>query len=259
MTTLPKVLFENSGMLVSSPNRIWVHNDSGDSAKLYLIDTLGNILRSILVENATNTDWEDITQDRKGNVFIGDFGNNNNRRKNLKIYKIPHPDLVTGNTVRAEIIQFHYPQQTAFPPIPSEQKYDAEALIYHQDFLYIFTKDRTVPHIGQTLMYQIPARAGTYPAILLDSFYTKQISFAFEITAAAISPDNQQLALLCSDRVFLFSNFEKNHFFRGVQQTILLPTVTQKEALDFIDNQSLYFSNERSWLGAAQLDRILLR
>ena len=90
--TMPSSLAENSGMLISNSNRIWLHNDSGDSAKLYLIDTLGTILRTVLVQNVIATDWEDITQDNQGNVYIGDFGNNLNNRQNLRFYKIPHPD-----------------------------------------------------------------------------------------------------------------------------------------------------------------------
>jgi sugar lactone lactonase YvrE len=30
------------------------------------------------VENAENNDWEDITKDIHGNIYVGDFGNNDN-------------------------------------------------------------------------------------------------------------------------------------------------------------------------------------
>lgn len=253
---MPSSLVENSGMLVSSPDRIWLHNDSGDGAKLYLIDTFGNILRTVLVQNASNLDWEDITQDRMGNVYIGDFGNNNNDRQNLKIYKIPHPDSVVGTTTQASVIHFYYPEQTAFPPAATAQQYDAEALIYYQDSLYIFTKDRTVPHLAQTLLYQIPADTGYHAAVLLDSFQTNQISYIFEVTAAAISPNNQQVALLGANRIWLFYGYSGNRFFQGTQQTILLQSTTQKEALDFVDSTQLYFSNESSFLGAALLSKL---
>jgi hypothetical protein len=258
ISNLPSPLSENSGMLVSNENAIWLHNDGGDSAKLYLIDTFGTILKTILVNNVTNADWEDITHDNQGRVYIGEFGNNNNSRQDLKIYRIPHPDSITGNTVVAETIEYYYPEQTAFPPVNSEKKYDTEAVIHFQDSLYLFTKDRTSPHQGYTWMYQISADTGTHAAILLDSFQTNQISYIFEVTAAAMSPNQEQLALLGANTVWWFTDFTGNHFFDGTVQTVSLNSTTQKEALDFVDNERLYFSNETSIFGSAELGELNL-
>lgn len=258
ISTLPNSLAENSGMLVSNENAIWLHNDSGDSAKLYLIDTFGTVQRTILVQNVSNIDWEDITYDNQGRVYIGDFGNNNNSRQDLKVYRIPHPDSIIGHTVVAEIIEYYYPEQTAFPPANSEKKYDTEAVVYFQDSLYFFTKDRTSPHQGYTWLYQIPADTGSHAAVLLDSFQTNQISYIFEVTGAAMSPNQEQLALLGANRIWWFTDFSGNRFFDGMVQTISLNSTSQKEALDFVDNQRLYFSNESSILGAAQLGELNL-
>jgi hypothetical protein len=256
ISNLPSTLSENSGMLVSNENAIWLHNDGGDSAKLYLVDTFGTILKTILINNVTNIDWEDITNDNQGRVYIGEFGNNNNSRQNLKVYRIPHPDSISGNTVAAETIEYYYPEQTAFPPPNSEKKYDTEAVIHFQDSLYFFTKDRTSPHQGYTWLYQIPADTGTHAAILLDSFQTNQISYIFEVTGAALSPNQEQLALLGANTVWWFTNFSGNRFFDGTMQTISLNSTTQKEALDFVDNERLYFSNETSVFGGAQLGEL---
>lgn len=258
ISSLPSTLSENSGMLISHENAIWLHNDGGDSAKLYLIDTFGTVLKTILIHNVTNIDWEDITYDNQGRVYIGEFGNNNNSRQNLKVYRIPHPDSITGNTVAAETIEYHYPEQTAFPPIDREKKYDTEAMIHFQDSLYLFTKDRTSPHQGYTWLYQISADTGAHAAILLDSFQTNQISYIFEVTGAAMSPNQEQLALLGANTVWWFTGFTGNRFFDGMVQTISLQSTTQKEALDFVDNERLYFSNETSFLGGASLGELNL-
>lgn len=254
--TLPSVLAENSGMVVSTANRIWLHNDGGNPAKLYLIDTTGVIQKEITIQNATNIDWEDMTTDHQGNLYLGDIGNNNNSRQNLKIYKLPHPDSVQGTVVNATIIHYSYEDQTQFPPANSNQKYDAEAMIYYQDSLYIFTKDRTNPHLGYTWLYQLPADTGTHVAILMDSFHTQQMSFVFEITAAAIS--NQQLALLGAGHVWLFKNIIGNQFFNGTLEHITLNSFSQREAMDFVTNNRLYISNESSILGTAKLMELQL-
>ncbi|MDP5028761.1 MAG: hypothetical protein NWQ14_11100 [Flavobacterium sp.] len=56
-------LDETSGLLFYN-NSIITFNDSGGDANLYEINsTTGNILRTVSITNATNVDWEDITQD----------------------------------------------------------------------------------------------------------------------------------------------------------------------------------------------------
>ncbi|MBL4650305.1 MAG: T9SS type A sorting domain-containing protein, partial [Aureispira sp.] len=84
------------------------------------------------------------------------------------------------------------------------------------------------------------------------------ISYIFEITGAAMSPNQEQLALLGANTVWWFTGFTGNHFFDGMVQTISLNSTTQKEALDFVDNQRLYFSNESSFLGSAALGELNL-
>ena len=85
---LPNSISETSGLLFYN-GKLITHNDSGDAANLYELDTIrGNITRTITISNATNSDWEDITQDDT-HIYIGDFGNNSNgNRQDLKIYKI---------------------------------------------------------------------------------------------------------------------------------------------------------------------------
>ena len=56
-------------------------------------------IKKVVVVNAENNDWEDLTADDKGNLYIGDFGNNHNKRKNLSILKIKSKDLKNKNKV----------------------------------------------------------------------------------------------------------------------------------------------------------------
>lgn len=252
---MPSTLAENSGLIVTPQGRLWLHNDSGDSAKLYEIDTFGVVQQTVLVSGVQAVDWEDMTQDAQGRVYVGDFGNNSNNRQDLVVYRLPSLDSLTTTTTTAAAIRFYYPEQTAYPPANVALKYDAEALIHHNDSLYIFTKDRTNPHLGYTWLYRIPADTGYHAAQLLDSFNTQQINVIFEVTAAALSPDGQRLALLGATRLWLFSNFTNGRFFDGNVQVINY-SISQKEAVDFVNNQLLYIGNESSILGAAQLNAL---
>jgi hypothetical protein len=83
--SLTNILNESSGITFIAPNRLYTHDDSSGNNEIYEIDTLGNLIRTININNANNTDWEDITKDNLNNIYIGNFGNNDNDRTNLKI------------------------------------------------------------------------------------------------------------------------------------------------------------------------------
>ena len=81
-------LNETSGIVGSRslPGTLWVHNDSGDSARFFAIGTTGALQGQFSLQNATATDWEDIAIGPKsggGNyLYLGDIGDNSaNRRK----------------------------------------------------------------------------------------------------------------------------------------------------------------------------------
>lgn len=245
---LPEKVAETSGIEITGPNQIWSLNDSGGEPELYLCDTLGNLLRTVRVENAKNHDWEDLTRDKTGNFYIGDTGNNNNDRKNLCIYKITNPQNATNDTVEAQKIEFTWEDQSEFPPSPENMNFDCEAIIWFQHQIYLFSKNRSFP--VRTTVYRIPDQPGTYVARKLGSFETGAGStdegelFSYWITSAAISPDGNKLALLSQDRVWLFFNFNGDNFFDGQHRLYELESATQKEAVCFCGNKQLYLSDE---------------
>jgi hypothetical protein len=154
-SNLPKTLKEISGIEFINDSILVAHNDGGNSANLYLLNIHGKILDSVYVCNAKNTDWEDITKDNNGNLYIADIGNNNNRRKKLRILKISISSLLKNDSVEAKIYSFQYPDQELFPPPNNEFYYDAESICYHDNYLWIFTKCRTIPFDGKSKIYRI--------------------------------------------------------------------------------------------------------
>ncbi|WP_243389575.1 hypothetical protein [Flavobacterium cyanobacteriorum] len=70
-------------------NALWAIEDSGNKNILYRLSDAGEITAQIAIA-CKNKDWEDITSDTEGNLYIGDFGNNDNDRDDLAIYKIGH-------------------------------------------------------------------------------------------------------------------------------------------------------------------------
>jgi len=145
---LPKKLKENSGIVSYSNETAWFIEDNGNSDNIYKTDFKGNIIQQFDIKNAKNIDWEDLTKDELGNLYIGDFGNNDNDRKNLVIYKASNPELQKGEKISVEKIKFFYPEQQEFPPKRNELFYDAEAFFHFDEHLYIFTKNRATPFTG---------------------------------------------------------------------------------------------------------------
>lgn len=245
---MPGVLEENSGLVWDTEHKtFWTHNDSGGRPRLFEVDTTGKIVKEVLISNAQNVDWEELALDRESNtLFIGDFGNNHNRRKDLAIYYLPLP-RIEGSSTTAKKISFTYPDQLNFPPKAEKKTFDMEAMIYWNDSLYLFSKNRTDPYSGFTKMYRVPASEGSYVAELVDSFATGGSYFMAQwITAADISPDGFKIALLNNDHIWLFENFKAPYFLRGEATQYSFKKATQKEAISFRNNQVLYISEEKS-------------
>jgi len=248
ITKLPSIVNETSGIEGIGVDAIWTLNDSGGEAELYLCDTLGNLNRTLKITNAHNKDWEDIARDDKGNLYIGDIGNNQNKRKHLTIYKIANPDENNEKNTMAKIITFSFEDQKKFPPSKKNLNFDCEAMFWKNGYIYLFSKHRTYP--SATNLYRIPAKEGNYSAKKLGTFYTGKKSGKMEnihkhwIAASDISPDGQRVCLINGKTLWVFYDFKDDDYFNGQCLEIDLGENTQKEAVCFITNDLLYITDE---------------
>ncbi len=245
ITDLPKRLNENSGIVSFNNESAWLVEDGGNKNEIYKTNFKGEIVKKLSVKKAENIDWEDLAKDNLGNIYIGDIGNNENKRKNLVVYKIPNPEVEKGNKIKAEAISFYYPEQTKFPPKKKGLYYDAEALFYQNKNLYIITKNRANPFNGEALVYKIPAKKGKHAAQLIDTFKMCSDWNYCQITSADISPDGKKLVLLSYGRLYVITNFTEDNFSKGKMETIDLQTNSQLESICFIDNTKLLLSDEK--------------
>ncbi|MBB1371864.1 hypothetical protein [Pseudoalteromonas sp. SR45-4] len=245
MISVDPRLKEVSGIEYDKHKRLWAINDSGDEPKLYRLNDDGSIAKEILVTNAENIDWEDMTQNKFGHFFLGDFGNNTNERRWLTIYKIENPIDIKTDTTEAEIIKFTYPELDGTPVAPDNRNYDLEAFVALGRHLYLFTKNRTEPFDGITNVYKVGDHAANFNAELIDSFKTcTTMEKLCWITSAALSPDRKKIVLLDSTSLWLFENFKRDKFFSGDVSRIDLGIVTQKEAVTFYDDNTIVFTDE---------------
>jgi len=100
---------EISGV-VAIGERLWVHNDSGDSGKIHALDRTGTPLGFITVEGSL-VDLEDLAigpgPDGEPWMFFGDIGDNLRARIDVTIYSFPVPDP-DGSAISATVDKLVY-------------------------------------------------------------------------------------------------------------------------------------------------------
>ncbi len=166
ITSLDKVISETSGV-INFDGRIITHNDSGGEPALYEIDiTSGKINKTVVIKNAQNVDWEDITQDDH-HIYICDIGNNSNKRLDQTIYKIDKSDYLNSKEVIAEKIKISYKEQTNFAKSNKETNFDAEAVVSIGNNLFLFTKNWGDL---KTSVYKVPKEKGIYKLKTIGSY-----------------------------------------------------------------------------------------
>src|SRR6218665_351702 len=240
VASLPKQLQEISGLAFIDDSTMVAHNDSGDSAQIYLLSTKAKLVNTCVLTISKNVDYEDITTDGKGTLFLADIGNNANNRKNLTIYRISSAGLRSKSSVSCSKITFSYPEQKAFPPAKNQLYYDAECITYYKDSLYIFTKCRTEPFDGICKVYSLPTKAGTYKAKLSYSLKIgKRDWYRDAITGGEFHGD--LLYLITYNRIIKYKVEKRKAIFQ--KQYGL--GISQKEALAVDKKGLIYIADEK--------------
>lgn len=245
---LPKSLDEVSGM-VHLDDAIWVIQDSGNKEEIYKLSTEGKILKTLKIKAAKNHDWEALTADDEGNLYIGDFGNNKNNREDLAIYKISKDDLDKEDKENVSVeytLSFTYEDQDKFPPKKHDLFYDCESFIYHEGSFYLFTKNRSKGFDGTSNIYILENKEGKQVAKLISKYVTCDSFTSCSITDAALSPDKNKLALISNKRMWIFTDFKNADFTKGTVKEILFQTYTQREGVTFKNNNTLFITDEKT-------------
>ena len=191
-------LTEISGIAGSrlNPGLLWVHNDSGDTARIFGLDAQGITRATYRLESASAIDWEDIAVGRgpvasMTYIYVGDIGDNNSMRSEIVVYRVAEPvvDLagsVSGSLSGVDAIRLRYP----------DGAHNAEALFVDPvtGDIVVITKSFSG---GAQKAYRVSGL--TNPGVVTTMEYLATITTAPSafgaITGADISPNGLQLAL----------------------------------------------------------------
>jgi len=241
----PSNLSEVSGIDRDGIGNLWAIEDNGNKDILYQITPEGKPVKKLRIENAKNRDWEDLSISSTGTVYIGDFGNNANDRKDLRVYRIPRQEL-KKKSPKAEKIKFAYPEQKKFPPKKSDALFDCEGFFHWQGYLYLFTKNRSRPYSGKTLVYRIPDKKGSYEAEFLGEFVLCKDQDHCSVTGADISDDGKTIVVIGYGFIYVLTEFNLNDFSNPKIEIIDLKYETQIESVCFSGEKTVLIADEQS-------------
>lgn len=246
---------ESSGIAASKcqKNVLWTHNDSGDEAFVFAINTSGESLGTWKVPNAENIDWEDIAayKDAKGKcfVYIGEIGDNKTKRAEHAIYRVPEP-LVNRETsvssrkeplttVDADVIRFTYPDYIQ----------DAETLMVHPKTGYIYVVTKRVS--GPAGIYRIKPefnKTETQKAERIGELSVPAIPNGF-LTGGDISSDGRRMIICDYTQAYEYVLPDGERDFEQIWKQLVEPIDLGKrkggEAICYsIDASSIFATSE---------------
>ncbi len=253
ITPLDTSLNETSALLEVDGDW-WTILDSGNPHALYSIDlATGDILRTVTVTNAVNTDWEALASDADW-LYIGDVGNNSGSRTDLRVYRVPLSPLLDPDitSVEADTIRFAYALQSDFTPAYNNTDWDCEAMVAADDSLFLFSKNRVS---GTCYLYALPATPGDHLAERRDTLDAQGL-----ITGASIDTAHGAIALVgYSNGVYLpfiwrLADYSGHDFFQGTtRRHDLAIGITQMEGIAWNGPFQLYMTSEQNSPDVARL------
>ena len=254
-----EALAEISGIVKSTLGDFyWVHNDSGDEARLYAIDADARVLRppftgvpeadwpGHVIDGAWNFDWEDIAL-ADGVLYIADVGNNGNARRDLGVYVVNEPDPLAIPRMRTlNFLPVRYPDQESHPA--KLWHFDCEAVFVADDKLYFITKHRRPGEIGGfeagAKLYRLDTAFTDRENVLTLVGTREDVLLA---TGADLSPDGSRLAVSTYDALWIFDRpLQGDNWLAGTAWRLDLDrrVAKQLEAVAWDDAQTLRLVNE---------------
>ena len=218
---------ESSGLAASSFDAsVYTHNDSGDSARFFRVDSHGDTVAVYTLRGATNVDWEDMatSTDAAGNrlLYLADIGDNARNRKEIEVYEVDEP-RGPGGDVPWVRYRFAYP----------DGAHDAEALLVdpRSHRLYIATKSL----VSNGELYAAPATLNKTSVNMLAPVR----SVPPMTTSADFAPDGSHIVLLTYFGASWADGID------GTLHPFRVPLQRQNEAIAFtVDGSGLLVGSE---------------
>ena len=242
---------EASGIARSQryPDVFWVTNDDGPSV-LYAIDGTGKHLGRVKIKDASNRDWEDLASfslDGTPYLIAADIGDNDGKRKDVRIYVIEEPEAGDEKVDYAWRVEFTYPEgprdaESVAVDVENRRilvltKRDVPAVLYSLPLQPGSKKRRNAGRLGAVASLPQPTRRDLEYASRLNTWH-------WQPTAMDISNDNTQAVVLTYGGVFLYRRKAGEDWIEAMQQPPFVISRTrnrQAESVTFSDDGSAVY------------------
>jgi len=244
------VLNEASGIDLSIQNKqvLWSHNDSGNKAEIYALNTEGQLLSTLTLKGVQNRDWEDIAVAKDplsdiSFIYIADIGDNNAKYKSIYVYRLKEPqltgkdDILQSNEIKT--IEINY----------EDGPRDAEAIFLEPNTGDIYLISKREEQVG---LYRI-----AYPFNFMDKNIARRIASLplTWVTAADLSSNGKQLLVKTYTGIYKYKtklDDKKNITLSKEAKTMPYITEPQGEALCWDAKNKGYYTLSESARGITQ-------
>ncbi len=137
-TLTDPALREISGLVASRrhPGIFWAVADSNNPPLLFALRADGRLVATFRV-GVANVDWEDVATDDRGNLYIGEIGNNGGRLPLRSIYRVAEPDPAAPTNRPLPVAESSFYRFDA-------DRFDAEALFIRDGEAIVVAKGRDI-------------------------------------------------------------------------------------------------------------------
>lgn len=144
----------------------WLHNDSGDRARLIAVDAAGRARAELGLRGVVAVDWEDLAAcrlDGEPYLVVADVGDNRGVRTDCQLHVVAEPELPATGAVP---LQLEQAPAWSLPVVLPEGPADIEAVAVDGEEVLLLTK-----RLGRNRLYVLPLRpaGATPPARLLGT------------------------------------------------------------------------------------------
>lgn len=254
---------ETSGLALSrrTPGVIWTHDDSGGAAQLYADDLkTGKRRGTVRVTGHRNEDWEDLAAfelDGKAWLVIGDVGDNDGRRKVVRLLVLPEPSTADLQPHAVFDVKPAYVVPVRFPDGPR----DCEGIAVDpvEGAIYLLTKRDKTPRLYRVpladpgsrvieaqFVTEVPGiSGGPRPDSLIKRLAGARFSWP---TALDFAPDGRAAAVVTYGETLVFARGAGeawSEVFQRAPDRLGFHGFPQAEAVGFsADGRSIYVASE---------------
>jgi hypothetical protein len=237
---------ESSGVAASIryKDAFWTHNDSGDSARIFLFNKNGETLAVVNLKGVIAVDWEDIASFKQGKgnyILIADTGNNAQRRKDYVLYLVLEPATIDSEAKEALIIEAEPALTISFAYEDGPHDCEAVAVDPVESKIYLVSKQTEGIKVYSM---PIPSAVSKEPNVA-KAIATINAPYA---TAMDISPNGMRAVVLTYGDAYEFTRANGETWaqaFSREPRRLKMPARRQGESIGYgADGKTLYLTSE---------------